>query len=196
MNFTRKSAPADSTSDGCNKKYARDLRQDPNPLFSEPRYVRDAVPKNLRKVVRDNIEKARSSALAAVDAYNRPGPRFRTAQYLVLIIIAWIGAFHAIFYKRGKRPWYRKQSSGTGVRYFKVDGEPKHWDLSECVKQYFGDKHPPERKNLEFLIGLRNKIEHRHLPELDPALYGECQSALLNLEELLVQEFGQKWALE
>jgi len=76
-----------------------------------------------------------------------------------------------------------------------VDGEPKHWDLSECVKQYFGEKHPPERKNLEFLIGLRNKIEHRHLPEIDSALYGECQSALLNLEELLVQEFGQKWAL-
>ncbi len=153
------------------------------------------MPKSLKKVVRDNIEKCRSSALAAVDAYNRPGPRFRTAQYLVLIIISWTGLFHAIFYKKGKRPWYRKEGTGPGVRYVKIDGEPKHWDLSECVKQYFGDKHPAERKNLEFLIGLRNKIEHRHLPELDPALYGECQAALLNLEQLLVQEFGQKWAL-
>ncbi len=153
------------------------------------------MPKSLKKVVRDNIEKCRSSALAAVDAYNRPGPRFRTAQYLVLIIISWTGLFHAIFYKKGKRPWYRKEGTGPGVRYVKIDGEPKHWDLSECVKQYFSDKHPPERKNLEFLIGLRNKIEHRHLPELDPALYGECQAALLNLEQLLVQEFGQRWAL-
>lgn len=65
----------------------------------------------------------------------------------------------------------------------------------ECLKQYYGDKHPAERKNLEFLIGLRNKIEHRHLPELDATLYGECQAALLNLEDLLVQEFGQKYAL-
>jgi hypothetical protein len=151
--------------------------------------------KGLPKLVRDNIEKCRSSAIAAVDAYNRPGPRFRTAQYLILITIAWTAIFHAIFYKRGRRPWYRKQSTGTGVRYVKVDGEPKHWDLSECVKQYFTDKQPPERKNLEFLTGLRNKIEHRHLPELDSALYGECQAALLNLEELLVREFGAKWAL-
>jgi hypothetical protein len=77
----------------------------------------------------------------------------------------------------------------------RVDGEPKHWDVTECVRQYFGDRQPPERKNIEFLVGLRNKIEHRHLPELDPALYGECQASLLNLETLLVQEFGQRYAL-
>lgn len=85
--------------------------------------------------------------------------------------------------------------TGRGVRYVKIDGEPKHWDLSECLKQYHGGKNPPERKNLEFLLGLRNKIEHRHLPVLDASLYGECQAALLNLEELLVQQFGQKYAL-
>lgn len=45
------------------------------------------------------------------------------------------------------------------------------------------------------MIGLRNKVEHRHLPELDPALYGECQACLLNFESLLAQEFGAKYAL-
>lgn len=112
----------------------------------------------------------------------------------MLITIAWTGLLHAIFYSRGRRPWYRKDT-GKRIRYVKVDGEPKHWDLAECLRQHFSDKHPPERKNLEFLIGLRNKIEHRHLPELDPALYGECQAALLNLEGLLVEQFGQKYAL-
>jgi hypothetical protein len=77
----------------------------------------------------------------------------------------------------------------------KIDGEPKHWDLMQCLKKYYRDKNPPERKNLDFLLGLRNKIEHRNLPELDASLYGECQAALLNLEELLVQEFGRKYAL-
>jgi len=57
------------------------------------------------------------------------------------------------------------------VRYVRVDGEPKHRDLAECLRRYFGDKQPAGRKNLEFLIGLRNKVEHRHLPELDAALY-------------------------
>ena len=155
------------------------------------------MPRGLPQLVKDNLEKCRASAIAAVDAYNRPGPRFRTAQFIILITIASAALFHAIFYRRNRRPWYREKSGGTGrgVRYIKVDGEPKHWDLSECLKHYFNEKHPPERKNLEFLIGLRNKIEHRHLPELDPALYGECQSALLNLEELIVQEFGERYAL-
>lgn len=155
------------------------------------------MPKGLHQIVKDNLEKCRSAALAAVDAYNRPGPRFRTAQFLVLIVLAWTGLFHAIFYRKGKNPWYRSRNSGTGrgVRYVKIDGEPKHWDLSECLKQYFGDQNPPERKNLEFLIGLRNKIEHRQLPQLDATLYGECQACLLNMEQLLVSEFGAKYAL-
>jgi len=155
------------------------------------------LPKGLAQVVRDNLEKCHSAATAAVEVYNRPGRRFRTAHFIVLITIAWTALLHAVFYRRGRRPWYRSKTSGTGkgVRYAKVDGEPKHWDLSECLKHYYGDQNPPERKNLEFLIGLRNKIEHRHLPELDASLYGECQAGLLNLEGLLVQEFGQKHAL-
>jgi hypothetical protein len=153
------------------------------------------MPRGLPQLVREHLEKCRSSAIAAVDAYNRPGPRFRTAQFTILIVIAWTALFHALFYRKRRRPWFRRQAPGFGVRYVRVDGEPKHWDLAECLKQYFVDKQPPERKNLEFLIGLRNKIEHRHLPELDPALYGECQAALLNLESMLVQEFGQRYAL-
>jgi hypothetical protein len=137
----------------------------------------------LSKIVKVNLHKCRSAALAAVEVYNRPGPRFRTAHYLVMITIAWNALFHAIFYNRGKRPWYRKKTSGsrTGIRYQKIDGEPRHWDLSECIRQYWGTVNAPERHNLEFIVGLRNKIEHRDLPELDASLYGECQAALLNL---------------
>lgn len=151
--------------------------------------------RGLPQTVRDNLEKCRAATIASVDAYNRPGPRFRTAHYIVLIIIAWTALFHAIFYNRGRRPWYRRAVKGTGIRYVRIDGEPKHWDLSECLTQYYGGNNPPERRNLEFLCGVRNKIEHRHLPDLDASLYGECQSALLNLEELLVAEFGKKYAL-
>lgn len=155
------------------------------------------MPKGLTQKVKDNLEKCSSAALAAVEAYNRPGPRFRTAQFLILIVLAWTGLCHAIFFRRKRNPWYRSRGSGTGrgVRYIKIDGEPKHWDLAECLKQYYGDQNPPERKNLEFLIGLRNKIEHRQLPHLDATLFGECQACLLNLEEMLVTEFGSRFAL-
>jgi len=155
------------------------------------------MPRGLPQTVKDNLEKCRSAALAAVEVYNKPGPQFRTAHYIVLIVIAWTALFHAIFYKRGRRPWYRRPGSGTGraIRYQRIDGEPKHWDLARCVAEYYGNQHPPERKNLEFLIGLRNKIEHRHLPELDSGLYGECQAALLNLDELLAGQFGARYVL-
>ena len=149
------------------------------------------MPRGLPQAVKDNIEKCQMSALAAVEAYNRPGKRFRTAQFLVMIIIAWTALFHAIFYRRNIKPWFKARNG----RYIRVDGDPKHWDITECLKQYYGSDNPPVRKNLEFLIGLRNKIEHRNLPELDASLYGECQAALLNLEELLVDSFGEKYAL-
>ena len=155
------------------------------------------MPKGLPQNVKDNIEKCRSAAIAAVEAYNRPGQRFRTAQFLVLIVIAWTALFHAIFYRKGRRPWYRQKgaTSAKGVRYVKIDGDPKHWDLTECLRQHFVDQNPPEKKNLEFLIGLRNKIEHCNLPQLDASLYGECQACLLNFEQLLVTSFGVRYGL-
>ena len=155
------------------------------------------MPKGLSSVVRDNLEKCRSAAIAAVDVYNRPGPRFRTAHFIVLIIISWTALFHAMFYKRGIKPWYQKRKGANprGDRYEHVGGDPKHWDLSECLRRQFGSENPPERANLDFLIGLRNKIEHRQVPELDAGLYGECQAALLNLETLVSTEFGARYAL-
>ena len=150
------------------------------------------MPRRLPQIVKDNIEKCQMSALAAVEAYNRPGKRFRTAQYLIMIIIAWTALFHAIFFRKNIKPWYKAKNG----RYDRVDGEPKHWDLSKCLKEYYKSKSPAVRTNLEFLIGLRNKIEHRHLPELDASLYGECQAALINLEELLVETFGERYALQ
>jgi len=31
---------------------------------------------------------------------------------------------------------------------------------------------------------LRNKIEHRSMPQLDPSIFGECQAMLLNFDEM------------
>lgn len=153
--------------------------------------------KRLSGVVRSHLGKCRACTLAAVEAYNKPGTQFRTAQYVVWIVMAWTALFHAIFRQRNIKPWCCRRASknGAGVRYLKVDGEPRHWDLTECLRQYYGDENPPERQNILFLIGLRNKIEHRNVPELDASLYGECQASLLNLERMIVSEFGQDYAM-
>jgi hypothetical protein len=139
-----------------------------------------------------NLRKARDAALLAVETYNRPGTAFRSAGYIVLMIVAWTAVFHAIFFKRKIKPYYRKRASR---RFVKVGGDFKTWELDECLRQFFQDQNPPVRKNLEFFIELRNKIEHRFLPELDLDIFGECQAMLMNFEALLASEFGNKQAL-
>jgi hypothetical protein len=77
-----------------------------------------------------------------------------------------------------------------------VDGELKTWELSESIVQYWKSDDNAVRKNLEFFIGLRNKIEHyRDQAALIKLTFGECQSFVTNFEELLTMEFGQVHSL-
>ena len=147
------------------------------------------------RLVQQHLLKAREAALAAVDNYNRLGTYFRTRTFVLLMTVAWTSLFHAVFYDKKIKPWYVKGGDGKGTRYDRVDGDPRHWELSTCVNEYWGSQHTPTRKNIEFFLGLRNKIEHRYHPELDPALYGECQAMLMNFEDMLVNEFGPDVAL-
>jgi hypothetical protein len=138
------------------------------------------------------VEKARETALLAVETYNRPTASFRSSAYVVLMIIAWTSLFHAMFLRKGIKPYYRKPRSR---QYDRIDGEPRRWELKECLQQHYKANNPAARRNLEFFIGLRNKIEHRSLAKIDPEVFGECQAMLLNFESLLVSEFGDRYAI-
>jgi hypothetical protein len=153
---------------------------------------REEAVRGLPYDVKALVEKARESALLAVETYNRPTAAFRSGAYVVLMIIAWTSLFHAIFLGKRIKPYYRKRNSR---RFEKVEGEPRRWELKECLQQHYKGDNPPVRKNLEFFIGLRNKIEHRSLSQLDVEVFGECQAMLLNFESLLIAEFGERYAI-
>lgn len=142
--------------------------------------------------VRQLVNKARDSASLAIDIYNRPSTAFRTPGYIVLMIIAWTSLFHAIFERRKIAYFFRKKNS---KRFIKINGDRKAWDLETCLSDFYRDKNPPVKQNLKFFVELRNKIEHRFIPDLDPEVAGECQAMLLNFEELLVSTFGSRYAL-
>jgi hypothetical protein len=145
--------------------------------------------RRLPRAVKEALQKALDSAVLAVEIYNKPAVTFKSGGYITLMVIAWTSLFHAIFLLRKKKPYYRKSNG----RFERVDGDYRHWELNECLKQYYGaDTGNPVRKNLEFFIPLRNKIEHRSLPELDPSIFGECQAMLLNFDEILERELGPK----
>ncbi len=137
------------------------------------------------------IYKATEAATLALDVYNRPATKFRTQGYSVLMVIAWTALLHAIFEKREMDYLYRTTDGTPAI----ADGEPKAWELSQSARAYFGDTQPAMTANLDFMIRLRNKIEHRFVPELDLHVAGECQAMLINFETVLTQEFGDSFSL-
>lgn len=143
--------------------------------------------------VRTHIMKARESALLAVEIYNKPATTFRSGGFIGLMCVAWTALFHAIFLHRKKKPFYRDEKNPK--HFLKIDGDDKAWELSECVKQYWKGTTNAMSINLDFFIGLRNKIEHRSMPELDHTIFDRCQSLLFNFEDTLFNEFGAEWAL-
>lgn len=148
--------------------------------------------RGLPRAVKGALQKARDSALLAVEVYNKPAVTFKSSGYITLMVISWTSLFHAIFFRRRKKPFYKEENG----RFARVDGDFKHWELDECLRQYYGaDTGNPVCKNLEFFIPLRNKIEHRSMPELDASIFGECQAMLLNFDEMLEKEFGAKYCL-
>ncbi len=138
------------------------------------------------------LKKTQESAILAVDIYNKPATKFRSFGFIILMIIAWTALFHAIFEKRKIKYYYRKPDSH---RFLYIDGEKKAWDIRKCSDEYFTDTNSPVKKNLEFFIALRNKIEHRFLPSLDFEICGECQALLQNFEKIIIQEFGERYGL-
>jgi hypothetical protein len=144
------------------------------------------------------LDSSIDSALLAVEVYNKPRTPFRVENYISLMIIAWTRLFHAYFYHtKGDVFYYKKENSN---RYKRIDGEKKAWGLKDCMLEYkrLGDRLDESvEANLFFFIKLRNKIEHRHISEEDIGLeiFGECQALLYNYESMLIEFFGNKYAL-
>ena len=145
------------------------------------------------------LDNSINSAITAVETYNRPRTKFRIENYIILMVIAWTKLFHSYFQTTIGERYFYKEKNG---RYKKIDGEKKAWELKECIKQY--QKNAGRDKlsdgvvaNLNFFIGIRNKIEHRYWDSstLDILLFGECQSLLYNYENLLVELFGNDYSL-
>lgn len=149
----------------------------------------DPFSKDLKEKTNIFLQKARESAMLAVDIYNRPQTKFKTEGYITMMIIAWTSLFHSIFEENGD-DYYHYENGNVKI----IDGEKKYIELSECIKRT-KDIEEPIKQNLYFLIGLRNKIEHRITPTLDVQICGECQACLLNFEKLLNKKYGSHYSL-
>lgn len=144
----------------------------------------------------DLIMKAREAMLSAVQIYNNPLISFKTESFIVLSIIAWTYLLHA--YYRAKGIDYRYfTKSGKRKKYVRnPDGSIKYWDLRECISKSDCPLDKDTINNLNFLIGLRNQIEHRKASGLDSYLSARYQACALNLNLYLKKLHGDKYGLD
>ena len=151
---------------------------------------------------RNILEGSINTALLAVEVYNKPRTTFRSQAYIVLMIIAWTRLFHAYFNKTIGDKYYYKSKNGRYEIIDKDDKERKAWDLNVCIDKFGSISESVSlsesvKANLKLFIKLRNKIEHRYVTEkeVDVLIFGECQSLLYNYENLLIEIFGEEYAL-
>jgi hypothetical protein len=152
---------------------------------------KDILRPRFTPVVDALLDKTRESALLAVQVYNNPLVSFRAPGYIVHMIIAYTALFHAIFERKAVQYWYTNDDGTPKI----IEGDKQAWDISRCIKEYYGGRVLPEAENLKFFVRIRNKVEHRFVPALDTTLAGRCQSLLFNFERLLIDEFGGFFAL-
>ena len=139
------------------------------------------------------LDEARRQAPIAVDFYNRPGDRRSYADFIVHIHLAWQNLLHADRMRR-KLEIYFRERDGRRTFVRNPDGSKKTWDLAKCLKQEF-DENSPVRRNIEFFIGLRNRIEHRFEASILDATASEAHACIINFEAELVRRFGQSKSL-
>jgi len=152
-------------------------------------------------IVKQLLKKAKDSALLAVEFYNKPAVSFKSEGFITMMCIAWTSIFHAYFFKNKIKPYYKK-NNGKRPQYEKIKEklpngrvikkDYKWWDLSRCINEYYKGNYNGVRCNLEFFANVRNIIVHRNIPELDAGLFGECQANILNFNNFLINNFGEK----
>lgn len=137
------------------------------------------------------VAAARHEAVLGVRLYNDAVEPRAFEAFTIHLHIAWLYLLHARFIR--DKVDIRYPDRNRPRQFVRVDGEYKLWELARCAEERWSSPDDPVRKNLEFFIALRNKIEHRHDPDdrhLALAVAGHAQAFLLNFERELTNTFG------
>ena len=140
--------------------------------------------------------KSREAALNAVQSFNNPLTTFKTETFIVLMVIAWTYLLHA--YYHSNKIEYRHYKQGEKRRRFVRDpstGAFRYWELKKCLSEGACPLDEPTKNNLQFLIGLRNEIEHHQSAGVDERLSGRYFACCLNYETYICKLFGEQHSL-
>jgi hypothetical protein len=142
------------------------------------------------------VEASRDEASLAVRLYNDATDIRSFEGFVVHMHLAWLYLLHSELTRDSID--YRYWQRDNPRRLERIDGEPKQWELARSVRERWPDPRNPVRANLDFFIGLRNKVEHRFARDhaaLAAAVSGQAQAMLLNYEKELTDQFGDASSL-
>ena len=119
--------------------------------------------------------------------------RFRTGAFSLLFVTAWNSLAIAAVERAGGE--WRKVNDDGAIRVGR-NGEEQARETSDLLGEAFsGEERRGLRENVQFWVDLRNCVAHRHLPPLDALVIPHAQAGLLNIEGVLVDDFGPEYAL-
>ena len=142
------------------------------------------------------VGKAREAMLTAVQIFNNPQIEFKSELFIVTTVIAWTYLLHAYYRRQGIE--YRKFEMAGSRRKFERTryGAFWYWNLGECLDCKDCPLPEPVKKNLRFLIGVRNEIEHQMTTRIDDHLSAKFQAAALNFNQHIKKLFGARYSLD
>jgi hypothetical protein len=115
----------------------------------------------------------------ACDLYNEPRQPRSFELFVIHMERAWLNLFHAVQAELG--------------------GEEESWDLQSLVAVHVPNEQDPVRRNIEFFVGLRERIEHKMTPRqlraLETVVSGKALAYLRDFDAYLVEQFGEKQSL-
>jgi hypothetical protein len=153
------------------------------------------VARRYHSVATQLVTQSRDAALTAVQVFNNPQIKFKSETFIVLMNIAWTYLLHA-HYRRSGVEYRHYRQQGSRRRFDRTaDGSYRYWDLSQCLATSSCPVDNETKKNLIFLIGLRNEISHHMSPVVDQfvsARYACC----LNYNRCVKELFGERLGVD
>jgi hypothetical protein len=69
-------------------------------------------------IVKQLLQKAKDSALLAVEFYNKPAVSFKSEGFITMMCIAWTSLFHAYFLKIKLSRFIKKMVKDIGIKKY------------------------------------------------------------------------------
>jgi Protein of unknown function (DUF3644) len=159
-------------------------------VFELAKSFPDKLKKKPSKTTKEMIQSSLDSALLAIESFNKPNTNFKTENFIILMINAWLKILHA-YLNHALKGSHRESSIDKTLKRRKTLSFRRSLDM--VFEKGLISK--PAKANLEFCAELRDQIEHSYIRSkyIDAEYCGRFQYMVNNYEAFIKDNFGQEY---